>query len=207
MLLNLLFILFIIFSSSLTASASKSEAAYALLKWKASLINQNNPLLSSWSLHPTRINQTTSIAPCTWYGVHCNDRGGVIKFNLSTSGLNGTLQNFTFSSFTSLAHLELRQNDIFGPIPVEIRRLSNLMFLDLSCNRFSGKIPSEIGMLTNLETLSLHSNTLKGNIPVSLGNLSKLGYLRVDDNKLSGSIPLELENLYNLVKVNIIRNK
>ncbi|KAI3819553.1 hypothetical protein L1987_13394 [Smallanthus sonchifolius] len=209
MLLKLLFLLFIPFSSSLPAFASKSEAD-ALHKWKTSLITQNNNLLTSWSLDPTgnltHINRTTSTAPCTWYGVHCNDHGDVTKLILSNSKLNGTLENFTFSSLTSLRHLELRLNDVFGPIPDEIMHLSKLVFLDLSGNHFCGTIPQEIGMLIDLETLSLHSNNLEGHIPVSLGNLSKLGYLHVDDNKLSGSIPQELGNLDNLVKVNISVN-
>ncbi|KAF5763103.1 putative non-specific serine/threonine protein kinase [Helianthus annuus] len=127
--LNLLFILFTLFSSYLPTFVAKPEAAAdALLKWKTSLTNQNNPLLSSWSLHPTtnltHVNRTTSTAPCTWYGVHCNDQGDVVKLNLSTSRLNGTLQHFTFSSFASLTHLDLRLNDVFGSIPVGIRYLS-----------------------------------------------------------------------------------
>ncbi|KAM0054137.1 putative non-specific serine/threonine protein kinase [Helianthus debilis subsp. tardiflorus] len=170
MIIKLLFILFTLFSSSVPAFASKPEAADALLKWKASLINQSNPLLSSWSLDPTtnlnHVNRTTSTTPCTWYGVHCDDHGDVVKLNLSTSRLNGTLQNFTFSSFTSLTHLDLRLNGVYGSIPVEISYLSNLVFIDLSSNRFSGTIPQEIGRLTNLETLSLHSNILEGHVPV-----------------------------------------
>ncbi|KAI3732695.1 hypothetical protein L1987_63902 [Smallanthus sonchifolius] len=130
----------------------------------------------------------------------------VVKLNLSTSRLNGTLTNFTFSSFTSLTHLELRRNDIFGSIPAEIMYLSKLVFLDLSGNHFSRTIPQEIGMLVNLETLSFHSNNLEGHIPVSFGNLTNLGYLRVDDNKLSGYIPREVGNLENLVKVNMSFN-
>ncbi|KAD4584324.1 hypothetical protein E3N88_21925 [Mikania micrantha] len=209
MLMKLLFTFFYISLFLIPAFASKPEAE-ALLKWKTSLMNQNNPLLSSWSLDPTSnltwTNRTTDTAPCTWYGVRCNDHWVVTKLNLSVSRLNGTLANFTFSSFTSLTHLELRQNDVFGSIPGEIRHLSKLVFLDLSGNRFSGTIPQEIGMLMHLETLSLHSNNLEGHIPISLGDLSKLGYLRVDDNKLSGSIPQELEILDNLVKVNMSFN-
>ncbi|KAJ0453937.1 putative receptor protein-tyrosine kinase [Helianthus annuus] len=210
MLSNSLFILFILFSSSLPASGSKQEAAYALLKWKTSLINQHNPLLSSWSLNPTHINRTMSTAPCTWYGVHCNDHGDVIKLNLSTSRLNGTLKNFTFSSFTSLTHLELRQNDVFGSIPVEIFYLSKLVFLDLSSNRFSGTIPQEIGMIMNLETLSLHSNNLDGHIPTSLRNLTNLINLRLDNlssNKIVGEIPVQLKSLTFLAFVNFSQNQ
>ncbi|KAI3732693.1 hypothetical protein L1987_63900 [Smallanthus sonchifolius] len=180
----LLFILFVLLSSSLHVFASKPEAD-ALLRWKTSLLNQKNPLLSSWSLHPIN----------------------VVKLNLSTSRLNGTLTNFTFSSFTSLTHLELRRNDIFGSIPAEIMYLSKLVFLDLSGNHFSRTIPQEIGMLVNLETLSFHSNNLEGHIPVSFRNLTNLGYLRVDDNKLSGYIPREIGNLENLVKLSFSHNE
>ena len=98
--MGLLIFLLILTSSCINTSASKPEAN-ALLKWKTSLVNRNNPRLSSWALAPDNnltgtINRNTSATPCTWYGVHCESRGNVEKLNLSASRLNGTLDHFNF---------------------------------------------------------------------------------------------------------------
>jgi Leucine-rich repeat (LRR) protein len=45
----------------------------------------------------------------------------------------------------------LQSNNITGPIPAEIGKLSKLHTLDLSDNFFTGKIPSSLGHLRNLE--------------------------------------------------------
>ncbi|KAM3688508.1 hypothetical protein ACJW31_10G155700 [Castanea mollissima] len=231
------FVLIVLFvSSSIVASAPKSnEEADALVTWKASLQNEDQSQLSSWTLLPnnatnssTNLNSSTS--PCTWFGISCNPVGSVIKINLTHSSLKGSLHEFSFSSFMNLEYVDLSKNSLFGTIPPQISNLSNLIYLNLSMNQFSGKITPEIGLLTNLKVLrlgmnkldgsipqeigqlrslnvlDLQSNYLDGPIPPSLGNLSNLGYLCLDQNSLSGSIPLELGNLTNLVELYINNN-
>jgi Leucine-rich repeat (LRR) protein len=44
-------------------------------------------------------------------------------------------------------------------------------------NNITGPIPAEIGKLTKLKTLDLSSNHLYGGIPTSVGHLESLQYL------------------------------
>ena len=52
--------------------------------------------------------------------------------------------------------------------------------LDLAGNELSGPIPPELGRLTDLERLSLRNNRLSGAIPVELDNLTALTDLSID---------------------------
>ena len=70
--------------------------------------------------------------------------------------------------------------------------------LRLVHNQLTGPIPSELGKLSNLIELSLWGNQLTGPIPPELGSLSELGVLELAGNQLTGPIPLELGRLTNL---------
>ena len=94
--------------------------------------------------------------------------------------------------------LDLSQNQLTGPIPPEIGRLTNLTQLYLTDNQLTGPIPPEIGNLTNLEKLYLFLNQLTGEIPSEIGNLTNLTELGLEHNQLTGSIPPEIWNLTNL---------
>ena len=58
-------------------------------------------------------------------------------------------------SVESTTVLDLRVNQLTGPIPPEIGYLTNLTYLDLRYNQLTGSIPPEIGNLTNLTILTL----------------------------------------------------
>ncbi|CAH1440566.1 unnamed protein product [Lactuca virosa] len=185
-------------------TSASLEEANALIKWKESLEIPKNTLLSSWI--PLPLNSSASV-PCTsWSGVVCNADGNIQKLNLASSGLKGTLHQFSFPLLHNLTHFNLSVNNFFGPIPPEIQFLSKLIYLDISLNNFSGVIPPEIGNLHQLTIMHLYSNNITGSIPYSLGDLKYLSELSLSYNQLIGSIPLSLANLSNLKILNLRSN-
>ena len=104
----------------ITVASCSSDEVDALLKWKATLHSQDNStLLSSWA------NDQNTVSPCNWYGLSCNENGSINRLNLSFSGLNGTLNYFSFNSFPDLIYFELSMNYFSGIIPSDIGLLSN----------------------------------------------------------------------------------
>ncbi|KAF6153423.1 hypothetical protein GIB67_003613 [Kingdonia uniflora] len=179
----------------------------ALLKWKASLLNDSPSLLPSWTISNSSsyFNKTTT--PCTWSGIFCNNAGNVVKLNVSNLGLQGTLFNFKFSSFPYLTTLDLSSNALFGTIPAHIANLSQITSLRFSNNTLSGEIPREIGLLTNLVFLFIDQNMLYGSIPPEIGNLKSLDNLEINTNNLSGAIPASLGNLSDLTILYLWENQ
>ncbi|KAL9437375.1 hypothetical protein AB3S75_023269 [Citrus x aurantiifolia] len=221
-------ILFFVSNFSLPVSSDSNEEADALLKWKASLQNHNRSLLSSWISDATNV--SSKINPCSWSGISCNDAGRVINISLPNVGLNGTLHDFSFSSFPHLVYLDLTWNGFFGTIPPPISNLSNLRYLYLGSNQFSGNIPPEVGLLSHLEVLHIQLNQLDGSIPPEvgqlssmediylysnylngsispLGNLSHMHRLVINDNSLSGFIPPDIGNMKNLSQLDLSTNQ
>jgi hypothetical protein len=106
--------------------ASNAAEAEALLRWKDSLGNQS--ILQSW-VAPANANSST-LSPCQWRGITCDDAGNVTQINLPNVGLTGTLQYLDFSSLTNLLRLDLRENQLTGTIPsLELFTNSNILIL------------------------------------------------------------------------------
>ena len=97
-----------------------------------------------------------------------------------------------------VTELDLRKNQLSGPIPPELANLANLTWLDLGVNELTGPIPAELADLAKLTRLDLGWNQLTGPIPAELANLTNLEYLDLGPNWLTGEIPAELANLTNL---------
>ena len=78
--------------------------------------------------------------------------------------------------------LHLYSNNLTGPIPAELDRLSNLRVLHLYGNHLTGPLPHEVGNLSNLWSLFLEGNNLTGPLPSSLTDLQQLQHLQIDNN-------------------------
>ncbi|KAL5834507.1 hypothetical protein ACOSQ4_014004 [Xanthoceras sorbifolium] len=155
-----------------SSSSSSTDEANALLRWKSSFANQTQSQLPSWILlsHNTS-NSKPSTTPCTWFGISCNPTGSVIKINITSFGLNGTLHKFSFSSFPNLEYVDLAVNSLYGTIPSQIANLSKLV-IHLVQNQLNGSIPREIGLLSfkdmrGLEYIDISYNDLQSPIPDS----------------------------------------
>ncbi|XP_039039946.1 MDIS1-interacting receptor like kinase 2-like [Hibiscus syriacus] len=179
-----------------------SMEADALLKWKLSLDNDTQTLLSRlWP--PVKSNH------CSWAGVTCdNTTGSVtgIALNDYSFRLRGTLDDLDFLAFPNLISLQLRNNSLYGRIPSGVGSLSKLVFLDLSDNNFHGSMPEELGTLSSLQYLNFSWNSLTGRVPSSIGNLSNLESLYIYINHISGSIPIEIGLLRSLSTLKLSGN-
>lgn len=79
----------------------------------------------------------------------------------------------------SLKELHLTYNKLFGPMPTELFKLSNLKVLSISENMITGTIDTRLGNLTNLNEFYCYGNKIVGQIPMEVGQLSKLQILTV----------------------------
>jgi hypothetical protein len=156
----LLHLLILLSTLSLQITTSPSMQAEALVKWKNSLYPRppRHPL-TSWSL--SNLNNL-----CNWTSIVCDSTGTVSEINLSggESGdefkLNGTLAQFNFTPFLNLTSFDLSHNNLSGPIPSEIGRLTELQYVSLLGNYLDGKIQHQITNLQKVWYLDLGSNLL-----------------------------------------------
>lgn len=61
---------------------------------------------------------------------------------------------------------DLSHNNLTGPIPPEIAKLTVLEVADFSFNQFSGSLPKELTNLSHLATFNVSHNHLQGELPV-----------------------------------------
>ncbi|EEC72035.1 hypothetical protein OsI_04936 [Oryza sativa Indica Group] len=95
----------------------------------------------------------------------------------------------------TLLEISLSNNEITGPIPESIGKLSVLQRLHIDNNLLEGPIPQSVGDLRNLTNLSLRGNRLSGIIPLALFNCRKLATLDLSYNNLTGNIPSAISHL------------
>ena len=183
----------------LSAQASFAVATTRPLDWAALVALYQATQGAGW----TKQDNWLSDKPLAeWHGVETNRSGRVVALNLGDNNLDGPIP-------PELGKLsELKKLDIAGPlirgrglqgrIPAELGELSKLESLDLVFNNLDGPIPPELGKLSKLGTLDLSFNNLAGRIPPELGELSELANLELSANDLDGRIPPELGELSKL---------
>ena len=131
-----------------------------------------------------------------WHGVATDTNGRVVYLSLWDNNLRGPIP-VQLAQLTKLTSLELGGNQLTGTIPTELAQLTKLTSLELGENQLTGTIPTELAQLTNLKELNLSTNhQLSGNIPSELGQLKNLKTLNLNFNgALSGTLPNALTGL------------
>ncbi|KAD4584173.1 hypothetical protein E3N88_21774 [Mikania micrantha] len=183
------------------ATATSTNLASALLKWKSSLDKQSQSALSSW----------VGTNPCqnNWTGIGCSNGSERVVTSIIVQHVNltGTLDDLDTWSLHDLETFDLSFNLLYGSIPSSIGNMSNLKYLALATNNFSGEIPFEIGMLTSLTLTRLHlgKNNFSGYIPPELGKRTALSELNLFMNNLVGFIPRDI-NLTKMEEFSVSSN-
>ncbi|WJX53373.1 endo-1,4-beta-xylanase [Trifolium repens] len=129
----------------------------------------------------------------------------LVTLDLSVNYFNSTIPDWLFENCHHLQNLNLSKNDLHGPIPYSIERMTTLATLDLSHNRFNKSIPNFIGKLSRLVALDLSYNILTGSLPSIFGRNS-LKELRLSSNQLNGSLERSLHQLSKLVVLDLAQN-
>jgi cysteine-rich repeat protein len=159
---------------------------------------------------------------CYWAGVQCDATGAVVVLSAISIAIANTvpteigyltlLQEIQFlylglvgtlptqiGALSFLRMLDISSNSNFGPsLPVQLSKLSFLVFLQLRYNGFAATIPSEYGSLTSLTRFELTGNPLIGSIPPELSNLTRLQYVGVGESRLTGTLPSSFSSWSNL---------
>nr|POE80210.1 lrr receptor-like serine/threonine-protein kinase gso1 [Quercus suber] len=91
-------------------------------------------------------------------------------------------------NMSQLTTIVMANNQLEGPIPIELCKLFNLEFFDLSENNLFGLVPSCFN-LSIIKFFHLNKNFFSGPIPNVFQNNSNLVTLNLRDNYLNGSIP------------------
>ncbi|MBD2768430.1 hypothetical protein IC235_11065, partial [Hymenobacter sp. BT664] len=103
-----------------------------------------------------------------------------LSFNRFTGGLAplAGLRNLTWASASD--------NQLRGPLPVELGQLPQLQALALNNNRFTGSLPATLGAGGALAWVSLSGNRLSGTLPAAVLTRPALRLLTLADNELTG---------------------
>lgn len=192
-------LLCLILTHFIAIATSLNDQGLALLSFKQSLLNQKDSVFTNWN--------SSDSNPCSWLGITCNTDLRVISIRLPNKRLSGSLHP-SIGTLLSLRHVNLRDNEFQGNLPVELFGAKGLQSLVLSGNSFSGFVPEEIGSLKSLITLDLSKNLFNGSIPLSLIRCKKLKTLVLSKNSFSGDLPTGFgSELIHLLTLNLAFNR
>lgn len=142
--------------------------------------------------------------PCTypfWYGLYCIN-GRVLQINMVYNNLDGPLPT-SISKMTALQVIRLYSNMLTGEIPETLFTMQSLQIVDFNSNSLTGVFPSTIRM-ANLTQLILYANNFKGEFPSF--DSPKLQLLEVSSNAFSGNLPEGIARATSLTEIVVSRN-
>lgn len=134
------------------------------------------------------------------------DMSKLTELYLESNNLDGPFPN-SISKLTSLVEINLSNNHITGSLPYELIQLTKLEKLILDHLNLEGTIPSNLfTKVTRLTQLSLQNNAFTGQIPTSIGHLKDMQDFYAGDNNFTGTIPREIGLMADLRQLQIHGN-
>ncbi|KAJ4822275.1 hypothetical protein Tsubulata_006382 [Turnera subulata] len=128
--------------------------------------------------------------------------------NLGNNNFNSTIPRWLFN-ISNIRDLNLGNNDLQGCLTPEMGNLSLLISANLFSNYLECEIPATLGKLCNIRELYLSFNQFSGDVSGVIHSLSagcakhSVQLLDLRDNELSGMIPAALGNLLHLESLRI----
>ncbi|XP_065007829.1 protein STRUBBELIG-RECEPTOR FAMILY 6-like isoform X1 [Musa acuminata AAA Group] len=145
--------------------------------------------------------------PCgdSWLGVTCTG-SAVTAIKLSGLELAGT-PGYNLASMSSLAELDMSNNNLGGGDPIPYNLPPNLQSLNFGGNQFGANIPYSIFQMVTLKYLNLAHNQLQGNLSDMFGSLSNLTTMDLSFNQLTSELPQSFNNLSSLTTLYLENNQ
>jgi hypothetical protein len=144
----------------LAAADALTPDGKALLAFKAAVLRDPDGALANWDAGDED--------PYAWNGVTCSADRRVVSLSLPRKRLVAALPG-ALALPSSLRHLNLWSNRLFGPIPGQLLAgapaLHSLVFYG---NALYGPVPEELAGLAYLQILNLSSNALNDLLPDSI---------------------------------------
>ena len=129
---------------------------------------------------------------------------------LSNNRISGAFTDGAFEDAGELVELHASNNDLLGPLPDSVRRLTKLKSLRLSGNARLGAgrgIPAALSECWNLRVGELARAGFEGDVADdAFARMRRLSSLNLAENKFSGNLPASLKSAEFLRKLEIQNN-
>ncbi|CAB4297857.1 unnamed protein product [Prunus armeniaca] len=128
------------------------------------------------------------------FSLSSNNLHGIIPPSICNANLlvldlsNNSLSGMILECLTQQSVLNLRSNNLTGPIPDKFNEFCSLQSLDLSRNQIQGQFPKSRVNCTRLEYVNLGNNQITDTFPCLLKKRSTLRVLVLRSNKFYGRI-------------------
>ncbi|XP_044493019.1 receptor protein kinase TMK1-like isoform X2 [Mangifera indica] len=173
--------------------SSFSLFIFPIISLTSSVYSQPSPDAAAMQALKTSLADPASLGwndpdPCKWKHVACSKDKRVIRIQIGSLGLKGTLPP-DIRNLTSLTKLEVMKNELTGPIP-SLAGLSSLQEVLFNNNSFSFMPLDFFSGLTSLQSISLDYNPFESwEIPESLTNATTLQIFSANGANVTGTIP------------------
>jgi hypothetical protein len=139
--------------------------------------------------YPTPMNGSNCCVD--WPGISCSAAGRVTGIGLR---VDGTLPSSFYLPFLQSLTLSFNKG-LWGTLPPEWSRMSNLQSLGMSFTAVSGTLPPEWGNMTSLTFMDLSITSIGGTLPPEWGALTNLNMLFLSQTLITGTLPPEWCNM------------